>query len=105
MGGVNKRRGRRVEDAEKWEKGFLKLNYMEENKITETIIGCAIKVHKVLGPGLLESTYEAGLAYEISKSNLEVKRQQPIPMLYETIKLDCGFRADIIVEKKVIVEV
>jgi GxxExxY protein len=78
---------------------------MEENLITEKIIGCAIKVHKTLGPGLLESAYEECLAYEVSKSGLEVARQKPIPLVYELVKLDCGYRSDIVVEKKVITEV
>ena len=78
---------------------------MEENQITETIIGCAIKVHKTLGPGLLESAYEECLAYEIAKAGLEVVRQKPIPLVYESVKLDCGYRSDLFVEKKVIAEV
>jgi len=78
---------------------------MEENKITEIIIGCAIKVHKAIGPGLLESAYEACLAYEVLKSGLEIERQKPLPLIYETVKLDCGYRTDLIVEKKVITEV
>ncbi len=78
---------------------------MEENKITEIIIGCAIKVHKAIGPGLLESAYEACLAYEVLKSGLEIERQKPLPLIYETVKLECGYRSDLIVEKKVITEV
>lgn len=74
---------------------------MTENKITETIIGSAIKVHKALGPGLLESAYEECLFYELTKSNLKIERQKPIPLVYN---LDCGFRADLIVENKVIIE-
>ncbi len=78
---------------------------MEENRITEIIIGCAIKVHKAIGPGLLESAYEACLAYEILKSGLEIEKQKPLPLIYETVNLDCGYRTDLIVEKKVITEV
>src|SRR6188508_101358 len=78
---------------------------MAENEITNMVIGCAIKVHKVLGPGLLESAYEACLAYELTRCDLYVDRQRPIPLVYQEVKLDCGYRADLIVEKKVVVEV
>ncbi|MEM5871889.1 MAG: GxxExxY protein [Candidatus Aenigmatarchaeota archaeon] len=77
---------------------------MTENQITEIIIGCALKVHKALGPGLLESAYEECLFYELNKENLKVERQKPIPLIYEDVKLDCGFRTDLIIENKVIVE-
>lgn len=78
---------------------------MEENKITEIIIGCAIKIHKAIGPGLLESAYEECLAYEVLKSGLAIERQKPLPLIYETVKLECGYRSDLVVEKKVIIEV
>ena len=78
---------------------------MSENEITQRIIGCAIKVHKALGPGLLESAYEACLFYEIYKSGLFIERQKPIPLIYEEVKMDCGYRADLVIEGKVIVEV
>lgn len=78
---------------------------MTENEITEIIIGCAIKVHKALGPGLLESAYEECLYYELSKTQLEVEKQRPLPLIYEEVKLECGYRADLSVNKKVIVEV
>ncbi len=65
--------------------------------MTETIIGCAIEVHRTLGPGLLESSYEECLAYELINKNLTVKRQQPTPVIYKNIKLDCGYRIDILV--------
>jgi GxxExxY protein len=77
---------------------------MEINKITEKIIGCAIEVHKSLGPGLLESAYEECLCYELEKAGLLFKRQKPVPVVYKEIKLDCGYRADILVENVVIVE-
>jgi GxxExxY protein len=77
---------------------------MTENEITEQVIGCAIKVHKLLGPGLLESAYEACLYYELVKCGLSTERQKPIPLIYEEVKLDCGYRADLMVEKKVIIE-
>ncbi|HBI80463.1 MAG TPA: GxxExxY protein [Bacteroidales bacterium] len=78
---------------------------MTENEITENIIGCAIKVHKILGPGLLESAYEECLYYELCKTEMEVQKQKPIPLIYEDVKLECGYRADLIVNHKVIVEV
>ena len=78
---------------------------MFENEITERIIGCAIKVHVALGPGLLESAYESCLYYELVKLGLFVERQRAVPLFYKEIKVDCGFRADLVVERKVIVEV
>ena len=78
---------------------------MAENEITNIVIGCAIKVHKVLGTGLLESAYEACLAYELTQCELYFERQRPIPLVYQEVKLDCGYRADLIVERKVVVEI
>ena len=78
---------------------------MTENEITEIIIGCAIKVHKTLGPGLLESAYEECLYYELCKTILEIERQKAIPLIYEEVKLECGYRSDLIANKKVIVEI
>lgn len=78
---------------------------MSENEISFKIIGCAIKVHRRLGPGLLESAYEACLYYELLKAGLFAERQKPIPLIYDEVKLDCGYRADLLVEKKVVVEV
>lgn len=78
---------------------------MEENKITEIIIGCAIKVHKALGPGLLESAYKECLFYELNKTALFTEKEKPLPLVYEEVKLDCGYRIDLMSEKKVIVEV
>jgi len=77
---------------------------MDLNKITETIIGCAIEVHKALGPGLLESAYEECMFFEIQKAGLIVSRQQPVPVVYKEIKLECGYRIDLLVEKTVVVE-
>ena len=77
---------------------------MEINKITQKIIGCAIEVHKNLGPGLLESAYEECLSYELVKAGLIVKRQQPVPVVYKDIKLDYGYRIDILVENLVVIE-
>jgi len=78
---------------------------MKENDITEIIIGCAMKVHDTIGPGLLESAYESCLYYELCKTELQVERQKPIPLIYEEIELDCGYRSDIIVNNKVLVEI
>ncbi len=77
---------------------------MEINKITQKIIGCAIEVHRNLGPGLLESAYEECLAFELSKEGLNFRRQQPIPVVYKDIKLDYGYRIDILVEDSVVLE-
>ena len=74
------------------------------NQITEKIIGCAIQVHKELGPGLLESAYEECLMYELKQAGLNAERQVPVPIVYKEIKLDCGYRIDILVEKQVIIE-
>lgn len=78
---------------------------MEENKITEKIIGCSIEVHKALGPGLLESAYKECLAYKLRASELMIEVEKPFPLIFEEVKLECGYRADIYVEKKVMVEI
>ncbi len=78
---------------------------MHENEISGVIIDCALKVHKTLGPGLLESVYQAALTYELRKRGLNVVIEKPIPVIYEEVKLEIGFRADLIVENKVIVEI
>lgn len=77
---------------------------MEINKITEKIIGCAIEVHKKLGPGLLESAYEECLSYELKSTGLSIQRQVPVPVVYKEIYLDYGYRIDILVENTVILE-
>lgn len=77
---------------------------MQENEITDIVINRSIRVHSTLGPGLLESVYEEALAYELAKQGLGIERQKPIPVKYDTVKLDIGFRADLIMERKVIVE-
>lgn len=74
------------------------------NKISEKIIGAAITVHRELGPGLLESAYEACLDYELGKNGLSVERQKPLPLNYKEIKLDCGYRIDLLVEEQIVVE-
>ncbi|UOR05752.1 GxxExxY protein [Hymenobacter aerilatus] len=77
---------------------------MHENQISDRVIGAAFKVHTALGPGLLESVYEAVLAYELRKYGLHVETQKPIPVIYDEVKLDLGFRLDLLVENKVVVE-
>ena len=76
----------------------------ELNQLTEAIIGAAVEVHKRLGPGLLESTYRICLAYELRKRGFGVVEEQPVPVVYDDVKLECGFRADLIVNGQVIVE-
>jgi len=78
---------------------------MTESEIATQIVDAAIKIHKALGPGLLESVYETILAYELEKRGLHVVRQQAIPVVYESVHMDDGFRADLVVEGKVIVEI
>ena len=75
------------------------------NKITEAIIGAAIQVHRRLGPGLLESAYKACLAYELGKRGLFVEQEKAVPLVYEEVKLECGYRMDMLVERSVVVEV
>lgn len=74
------------------------------NQITEKIIGAAIAVHRELGPGLLESAYEACLAFELAQQGLKVEAQRPLPVVYRGVRLDCGYRLDLLVEDAVVVE-
>jgi GxxExxY protein len=78
---------------------------MTENEVAKQIVDVAFKTHTAFGPGLLESVYETIMAYELQKRGLHVRRQQPIPVVHEGIRMDLGFRADLIVENKVVVEV
>lgn len=78
---------------------------MNENEISNRIVGCAIEVHRYLGPGLLESAYEECLAAEMKYQGLNFERQKPIPLVYRDIKLDAGYRLDFLVKDKVIVEI
>jgi GxxExxY protein len=78
---------------------------MTENQIATIVVDSSLKVHRTLGPGLLESVYEAALAYELVKRGLAVKTQDPLPVIYDDVKLDVGFRPDIIVNNRVIVEI
>ncbi len=77
---------------------------MTDNEITHEIIGAAIEVHKLLGPGLLESAYEAYLCREFAIRKIGFQKQKPVPLVYKDIKLDCGFRVDLLVEKRIVVE-
>jgi GxxExxY protein len=77
---------------------------MNDNGLTGKIIQAAMKIHTALGPGLLESAYEACLEYELIKMGLKVKRQKPLPIIYEEVHLECGYRIDLLVEDTVIVE-
>ena len=78
---------------------------MIENKLSNTVIGCAIKIHKVLGPGLLESAYHECLYYELAKTGLKVEKEKPLPLIYEEVKLECGYRLDLLVDNKLVVEI
>ena len=78
---------------------------MPHSTTTERIIGAAIKIHRRLGPGLLESAYEACLCFELERLGLEVHRQKAVPLIYDSVKLECGFRADLVVNREVVVEI
>ena len=78
---------------------------MTENQLSSITIGCALRVHSALGPGLLESSYVACLHFELVKSGLFVELQKPLPLVYEAVKLECGYRIDVMVERKLIIEV
>jgi GxxExxY protein len=77
---------------------------MNENEISKIILDCAFKIHTTLGSGLLERVYRECLAFELQKNGLFVEQEKGLPVIYETVKLDCGYRIDILVEKKVIIE-
>jgi GxxExxY protein len=77
---------------------------MTENQLAEQIIGCAIEVHRALGPGLLESAYQECLYYKLQKEGIWVEKEKPMPLIFEEVKLDCGYRIDLLVENKIVVE-
>ena len=77
---------------------------MTENELSNIVIGLAIKVHKNLGPGLLESAYKECLFYEIQKAGLFVEKEKPMPLVYEDVKLDVGYRLDLFVENKLVID-
>jgi GxxExxY protein len=76
----------------------------EINELTERIIGLAIKVHRVLGPGLLESVYQMALAHELTKAEIQFEKEKAIPVIYDDVKMDIGFRCDFLIDDRVIVE-
>lgn len=78
---------------------------VEENKISNLIIGKAIEVHKSLGPGLLESAYKECLFYELNAAGLFVEKEKPLPIIYKSVRLDHGYRIDLLVNKKVVIEI
>jgi len=78
---------------------------MNENELSNMIIGCAIEVHKQLGPGLLESAYQECMYYELRQIGLNVQKEKPMPIVYKEVKLDHGYRIDLLVEEKVVVEI
>jgi GxxExxY protein len=78
---------------------------MTENELSKIVFNCALKVHQNLGPGLLESAYEECLFYELMKTGLDIQKQKGLPLVYEEVKLDIGYRIDIIIENKLILEI
>src|SRR6267143_572050 len=78
---------------------------MTENEASNIVIKCAMRVHSALGPGLLESAYAASLYYELLQSGLRVEAQKPLPLVYHSVKLECGYRVDLLVEGKLIIEI
>ena len=80
------------------------LAQQDDDRLTERVIGFAIEVHRQLGPGLLESAYEECLCYELREGGLGFRRQVPLPVAYKSIRLDCGYRIDVVVEEQVILE-
>jgi GxxExxY protein len=83
----------------------MKTYIYSENELSKIVFDAALKVHKALGPGLLESAYQECLYHELKKTELFVQKEKPLPLIYETVKLDCGYRLDIIIEDKLIIEV
>ncbi len=78
---------------------------VRENELSKIILGCAIEVHKQLGPGLLESAYQECLFYELKQKGLKVRKEKPMPIIYKEVKLDHGYRIDLLVEEKVVIEI
>lgn len=79
-------------------------NPMTNNELTHQIIGAAIEGHRQLGPGLFESAYEACLCHELIARNIPLERQKPVPVIYKGVKLDCGYRLDILVSDRIVLE-
>lgn len=78
---------------------------MKENELSHIVIGFAIEIHNALGPGLLESAYQECLFYKLNKEGFKVEKEKTIPLIYEDVKLDCGYRIDILVENKLVIEI
>jgi len=78
---------------------------MNENELSNRVIGIAIDVHKAQGPGLLESAYKECLFYEIAKAGLNVEKEKPMPLIYHEVKLECGYRLDLLIERKLVIEI
>lgn len=78
--------------------------FMEINEITKEVIGAAVEVHKQLGPGMLESAYEECLCYELENRGFSIQRQKPVPIVYKDIKLECGYRIDVLVDDTLVLE-
>lgn len=78
---------------------------MTENEIGKIVVDCAYRVHQELGPGLLESTYEECLKYELAQAGLTVEQQKALPVVYKEVRLECGYRVDLLIEKKVVIEI
>src|SRR5690349_6514739 len=78
---------------------------MTENELSNKVIGLAIEVHSALGPGLLESAYKECLYYKIGSSGLYVEKEKPMPLVFEQVKLECGYRLDLLIEKKLVIEI
>ena len=81
------------------------MKIMTENEIANKVIGIGIEIHKVLGPGLLESAYKESLFFKIGQSGLYVEKERPMPLIFEDVKLECGYRIDLLVENKLVIEV
>ncbi|MDE5420839.1 GxxExxY protein [Ancylomarina sp. DW003] len=78
---------------------------MTENEISKVVVDCALKVHRQLGPGLLESAYQECLMYELKNQGLVVEKEKPIPLVYDTVKLDIGYRMDLLINNKLVIEI
>lgn len=87
------------------EEGHKAHKDMTENEIANKIIGIAIEVHKALGPGLLESAYKECMYYKIGNTGLYVEKEKPMPLIFEEVKLDCGYRIDLLAERKLVIEI
>jgi GxxExxY protein len=86
-------------------KGSQRNEFMDIEKIFKKVLDCSFKVHTALGPGLLESAYEECLYFDLNKSGLKVEKQKALPLVYDEVKLDVGYRVDLLVENKVIIEI